>query len=64
MFIELSPGQSFCGKREREKKEEREKGEIGRERERRNCGRKRCLSYFTVFAHVLHFKIKICKSYS
>ena len=36
--------------RERKRKREREKGEIVKE--------KRCLSYFTVFAHVLHFKIK------
>ena len=57
LFDNFLPGQSFCGKREREKGREKE-------RERRNCGRKRCLSYFTVFAHVLHFKIKICKSYS
>ena len=32
------------------KKEERERKE--------KFGRKRCLLYFTVFAHVLHFKIK------
>ncbi len=36
--------------REREKGREREKEEIVEE--------KRCLSYVTVFAHVLHFKIK------
>ncbi len=42
--------------REREKKEEKE-------RERRNCGRKRDV-YHTLpfFAHVLHFKIKYVRA--
>jgi hypothetical protein len=50
LFDNFLPGQSFCGKREREKGRERKKGEIVEERD----------VYYTLpfLRMFLHFKIK------